>query len=277
MKNYITYDYRGGLGNQLFGIYASLSYAIKYGKQPIFKYSIQSPSITPRNTYWDTIFKELSTYNETETTIEWTRINDYQHPDIIRNLPDKNIMLDGYFQHYIYFMDVLPIINKQLNISQYRETVKKQYSNYISDSWYTIGIHFRLGDYKHLQQHHPLLPNSYYINALRHVISSINLPIKLKLLVFCEKEDMLDVTSRMNSISNEVETSVDYTIVTDLKTDIEECFLISLCDSIIVANSTFSWWSGIFSGHSNVTIPYKWFHTETPNGYKVPNWKVISY
>ena len=54
--------------------------------------------------------------------------------------------------------------------------------------------------------------------------------------------------------------------------DVDALFLISLCDYIIIANSTFSWWSAIFSNHKNVFIPKIWF---SEAGFVLEGWKKI--
>jgi hypothetical protein len=55
----ITCNLCGGLGNQLFQIFATISYAIKYNIPFVFLYSEISPSITHRITYWNTFLKSL--------------------------------------------------------------------------------------------------------------------------------------------------------------------------------------------------------------------------
>ena len=57
--------------------------------------------------------------------------------------------------------------------------------------------------------------------------------------------------------------------------EVDELFLISLCDYIVIANSTFSWWGAVFSHHKNVFIPKTWFFDETKEGLILEGWKKI--
>jgi hypothetical protein len=50
---FVSIEYIGGLGNQLFGIFTAANIAINY-KIPLYIIdSESSPSITPRKTYWN--------------------------------------------------------------------------------------------------------------------------------------------------------------------------------------------------------------------------------
>ena len=49
----ITCSLMGGLGNQLFQIFATISYANKSGNQFLFLNTKFTPGCTQRHTYWD--------------------------------------------------------------------------------------------------------------------------------------------------------------------------------------------------------------------------------
>jgi FkbM family methyltransferase len=267
IRNYVTYDYVGGLGNQLFGIYTALSYAIKFNKKPIFIYKDNSPSITYRNTYWNSLFKNLKTCKE--NFINWNK-EIYENSNSvydIKNYKDCNIIFKGYFQSYYNFINEIEKINNLIDIDSQKEIIKNKYIKLFDDKE-TIAIHFRLGDYKRLQNHHPLLSDEYYINSLKQ----INLFDK-KIYVFCEKEDIDIVSERMINILSNFDNN-SFKIING-ENDLEELFLISLCNNIIIANSTFSWWSGVFSKHKNVFIPSKWFFEDTKDGLILDGWKRV--
>ena len=57
-------------------------------------------------------------------------------------------------------------------------------------------------------------------------------------------------------------------IVKTIDFDYEELFVISLCNTIICANSTFSIWAAYLSGHSNVYLP-PWFNKDR---FLLPGW-----
>lgn len=263
---YVSYNYIGGLGNQLSGIYTAISFGLKYNKQPIFKYSESSPSITYRNTYWQTIFKNLNLYDN-NSNIEWMNVlenNNSEYDEIVYQ-ENYNIMFNGYFQSYNNFIDNLHEINDILKIREQQDEIKKKYFLFFNKP--TIGIHFRLGDYKKLQDVHPLLNDEYYINAL----NTINL--KHHILVFCEKEDYDIIEIRMKNIISKVYTSNSFEII-KIDNEIDEFLMLSLCNNIVIANSTYSWWAAVLSNHKNVYIPNKWFNEDTPQKLKFPDWIV---
>ena len=52
----------GGLGNQMFQIFATLAYGLKHKRQIIFPYAKTSPGSVLRYTFWDTLLKPLSIF-----------------------------------------------------------------------------------------------------------------------------------------------------------------------------------------------------------------------
>jgi hypothetical protein len=271
MDNLVTYNYVGGLGNQLFGIYTCISYALKNRKNFIFENKKISPSITYRITYWDSLFKNLQTYEN--KIINWNMVfeqNDTYKSENIDN--NKNIMFDGYFQSYYNFIDNYKEINSILNIEKFKNDTRDTYYEYLNGKR-NIAIHFRLGDYKKLQKYHPLLDDLYYEISL----NNIDINEDDNLLIFCEKEDYELVNERMKNIMQNI-NKVDkkYQIIT-LENDLDNVFLMSLCDVIVIANSTFSWWAAFYSEHNNVYIPYRWFHDLTKKGLILDKWKVVKF
>ena len=269
INNFTTCEYVGGLGNQLFGIYTALSYSLQFNKTPIFKHMNISPSITHRVTYWDSIFKNLKTYKN--ENIYWN-IPIYENSNSlynIRDLGNNNVIFKGYFQSYYNFSDQFKNINTLLDIEGQKQTIKEKYKDLFDKK--NIGIHFRMGDYKHVDTH-PVLPDEYYVNALKNInIQDYNI------CVFCEKEDGITVQNRMKNILNKIDNPEYPFKIIEAEKDIDEMFLISLCDVIIIANSTFSWWGALFSEHTNVFIPFKWLFCETAKGLIIEGWKVVSF
>jgi len=244
---FVSCNYVGGLGNQLFGIYTAISYGIDNNKIPIFKHKNTTGN---RPTYWNSIFKNLN-IRDTDL-IKWENVNEnslgtYEINDKIK---DKNIMFNGYLQSKNNFIKNLQKINIILGIEELKLQIKNKYIN-LFDNAEIIAVHFRLGDYKNLQEVHNLLSDDYYINSLE----DIGIKNK-KILVFCEKEDINTVENRMKNILKD--NTKEFTIVSN--NEIDDMFLISLCNYIITANSTFSFWGSVFSNHKNIYLPvYNWF------------------
>jgi hypothetical protein len=183
---------------------------------------------------------------------------------------DGNVILEGYFQSYKYFDKNSFQIKSLLNFEEKIEAVKTKFFNEYfqrDEDELLVSVHFRLGDYKKLQEHHPILPPSYYENAMKLLSGR-----KAKVLYFCEKED-IEIVERMYipviTASKIIKVSSDIP-------DWEQKFLMSLCDWNIIANSSFSWWGAYLNKHQeNVIYPSRWFHTQTPKDLTPLSWKKV--
>ena len=265
-NKYVSCEYLGGLGNQLFCIYTAISYGLNNKKSPVFIYK---DSTSGRKTYFDNLLKNVNMYKEID--IKWENI--YENGNGTYTVDDsfkhKNIMFNGYLQSYHNFIDNIDIINNMLDIASQKDLIKKKYSDLVDTNM--VAIHFRLGDYKHLSHVHDILPDNYYSKALDHIKTD-----NKKILVFCEKEDYEEVEKKMNNILKNTQNS-KFKIVKNIEIDYEEMLLISLCSYIICANSTFSFWAGVLSGHKNVYIPlFKWY-SNSKDRYLLPGWTLIEY
>jgi hypothetical protein len=147
-------------------------------------------------------------------------------------------------------------------------------------------MHFRLGDYKDIQEFHNLLPASYYEKALKHLFSAKGIRegnIHVQILYFCEKED----NETVGRVIDQLKTSMDYVGLTFVKVDDEiidweQMLLMSCCDSHIIANSSFSWWGAYFNGSEDkiVCYPSVWFgprlsSTNNTDSMFPPSWNQI--
>ena len=116
-------------------------------------------------------------------------------------------------------------------------------------------MHFRIGDFKDLQECHPLLPVNYYINALKYV--SDNFGDDYDVLIFCEADDIHTVHAMIDKMDIKFKVSfVDENIP-----DWKQMIMMSCCDINIIANSTFSWWGAYLNNSPNhiVLYPSIWF------------------
>lgn len=276
----ITIHLMGGLGNQLFQIFAVLAYSLEHGHPYIFPYSETLKTGVERPTYWETLFHNMKTF----TTITQTRgftnqmlaaLPQWREPGFnytkIAHIPiDKNFTLYGYFQSPKYFESYKTPILQLLKIPDIQNTIRNQFAHYLDPSTHTISMHFRLGDYKYKQQHHPVISKEYYYRALNHIMSKLSTP-NIKVLYFCEAEDNDYVTSVIDylrdsvnrSIGQSIDQSVDWAKADDTIHDWQQLIFMSCCDSHIIANSSFSWW-GAYLCNSNQTnnvvcYPSTWF------------------
>jgi hypothetical protein len=271
----VTCFIKGGLGNQLFQIYATVAYAFSNKQSVVFPYqSHMYGGCTPRDAYWDTFLLPMrrhTTYGDdadqkNATMSHWPVIKCMQHHFMsIKSIPEHipNIRIDGYFQSYKYFScsDGERWLNRVLKI---REQVAQMEELYDMRTVYSISMHFRLGDYKQLQHCHTVLDDNYYIHALETVLLRIinpsNKPVRVYYL--CEAENRAEVEERIAHIQTLFEGRATFMRVPEgVKQDWEQMLFMSACESNIIANSTFSWWSAYWnpSPWKVVCYPRQWF------------------
>ena len=121
----ITIAMNGGLGNQLFQVFAALAAAIRNGDACYFIYTMKDAS-GKRATYWNSLFHNLRPMTVLSTTANVQRF--IQLPEHRESgfkytpLPGKTAMnstplkLVGYFQSEKYFADVRDEIYDKLQL-----------------------------------------------------------------------------------------------------------------------------------------------------------------
>ena len=165
----------GGLGNQLFQIFTTIAYAIKYSKPFIFLNNNQinngSNGDTIRYTYWDTFLTSLKPFlKDIDKMPPLMLIHEKQFHYNPLLEEKRGALLVGYFQSPKYFNDYKTTICKLLNIDLKKKILKEKI-NY-SDNTFTISMHFRLGDYKKYPEFHTILNETYFFNALNYIINN---------------------------------------------------------------------------------------------------------
>jgi hypothetical protein len=292
----ITIQLMGGLGNQLFQIFATIAYALKHSHRFIFPYSDRLVIGKVRPTYWNNFLSNMTVF--TTKNVAWKYANAGLnalpiirepgfHYTEIQTIPSNvAISLNGYYQSYKYFQDYQDKIYAMLLLTNQQIATQVKYANYFTDKK-TISMHFRLGDYKEKQHFHPIMPKEYYHKALLHILStkysqSTDLPIRV--LYFCEKEDNAYVSSVIEYIQNTMEGGVinmreplseeraqgvevypkmgyhrriiEFMKVEDDMEDWQQLLLMSCCNDNIIANSTFSWWGAYFNQNADKCVCY---------------------
>ena len=101
--------------------------------------------------------------------------------------PNNNFYLFGYFQSFKYFQHNYEYIYNLLDINKHKQNTLEKI-NEIEFYDNIISMHFRLGDYKKIQNCHPLMTSNYYINCLDYLSNYINLN-NYKVLYFCENDE----------------------------------------------------------------------------------------
>jgi hypothetical protein len=267
----ITCNLMGGLGNQIFQIFATISYAIKSRNQ--FKFTnantLGGGSTTIRNTYWDSFFSRLKHF----TTNEFPQLYVIREKDFTFNElplyeminPSRDVMIYGYFQSYKYFYSNYEMICRMIGIQQKKDELLKKLNYDLTFLNNVISMHFRLGDYKKLQHFHPIMTKEYYFRCLDFILKKYNEDEKLTIMYFCEDDDLNEVQITISYLS---EKNPQLTFIRGENTleDWEQMLLMSCCHHNIIANSSFSWWGAYFNSWTDkiVCYPSVWF-AETAN------------
>jgi len=259
-----------GLGNQLFMIFALVSYAIDNNIQ--YKiYSQIDKTCNNTKTYWNSLLECFYANIDTNVNID---LKLYKEPcfnfepipkDLANHPYDFNIK--GFFQSEKYFKHNYEKIIRMMNLRQKQSDIKEKYNHLFKKK--VIAVHFRIGDYIGLQAYHCIKSPNYYINALNKLEKNLldkNEKIEeYDILYFCQKSDIEYVNKYIQMIiatkNNNYIHFNNFIKIDDDIPDYEQMLIMSLCDHFIIANSTFSWFGAYFSESSNkiVYYPNTWF------------------
>ena len=253
----------GGLGNQIFQIFTTISYSIK-SNNPFKFFNIEvlgGGHSTTRYTYWKTFFNQLKPFliDQKPLTVV-VREKDFTYNNIDTNqLIGRDIMLYGYFQSYKYFQEHYESICRIIGLENMKNNIKT--NNNLSNEYLsaTISMHFRLGDYKKIPDFHPLATYKYYEKSLEFIQNKYSTK-PFTILYFCEEDDHTEVLVSINKLINKFP---NYRFIRGepVLPDWEQLLLMSCCHHNIIANSSFSWWAAYFNSNKDkiVCYPSLWF------------------
>ena len=257
-----TVEIMGGLGNQLFQIFALLAYALKY-KTPFYFSAEPIHHGQRKRTYWETpLLQSLRPFvkksNQTPPPAQILTEQGF-HYQALPYYEQAHVKLFGYFQSYKYFEDQQANICKLIRLKETQAHIKTK-TQY--DYTKTLAVHFRVGDYVQLPNHHPLMTLEYYTQALRKFIQAQAQAEQTQaqaqqhqpwpILYFCEQNDQPYVeTQFIQKLQAQPEFQGKFTFqcIDHQLADWEQMIVMSLCPHQIIANSTFSWWGAYLGGH----------------------------
>ena len=259
----ITCNLMGGLGNQLFQIFATIAYGYKSNNQ--FRFlgveKLGEGQTTVRHTYWRSFLSPMQPFLINDLPMGHV-INEVGFP--YNELPIGEmvwgcVMINGYFQSYKYFQNQFDMICRLIGLEKTREALKARLN--IGTEYFDniISMHFRIGDYKKIQYFHPLATYEYYDRSLQH-FKNTQPTQAFTVLYFCEDEDIADVMAIVGRLTSKYP---EYKFIRDENAlaDWEQLLLMSCCHHNIIANSSFSWWGAYFNPHKDkvVCYPSAWF------------------
>jgi hypothetical protein len=267
----ITIHLKGGLGNQLFQIFATIAYALEHNHEFIFPYSDKLHTGMIRPTYWSNLLQSLIVYTAANPSCMFLNSQIHQLPvyrephfdyaKIPQIDPSKSVALDGYYQSFKYFEKYESQIYHMINLENQQTQTKTDFEHYLGNV-FTINMHFRLGDYKYKQEYHPVMPKEYYEKSLHAILSNAKTTTAIRVLYFCEEEDNNYVNQIIDYLKTTIpQDSVEFVKVDDTIEDWKQLLLMSCCNSHIIANSSYSWFGAYLCPEKNkqVCYPSKWF------------------
>ena len=125
-----------------------------------------------------------------------------------------------------------------------------------------ISLHIRRTDHLIKPTYHPVLPLSYYEEALSKFPSDIPVLVFSDDPAWCHEQELF---------------AGDRFLISDSGDNITDMCLMSMCQYQIMANSTYSWWGAWLSNSDNVVAPKLWFGPDgqDPKDIHVDRWEYI--
>lgn len=259
------------LGNQLFQIMNIISLSKKYNRDYRILCDINEKTIyenkkTYFNDFYLKIKNKLMKIEKSELELKLTNNNIYkeekfEYNEIILNT-EKDIYIEGFYQSFKYFEQYNDILYDILDIKNRKSHIYTIY-NYIFNKK-NIAIHFRFGDYVYLQNMHPIQTIKYFLNAINELINIFNTNndsiLNYNILFFCNECDNDIVNKYIDRLNKAYNNNLNFIKINDSINEWVQMLMISLCDNIIISNSTFSWWGAYLSEkNTRVIYPKKWF------------------
>lgn len=249
----ITCKLKGGLGNNLFQIAATLSTALESGCDWNFNgVELYDENYSPHHPgqFIKDIFPNIDHFY-TRSPFEFSESTwkIYKEPKFsysaIPVADNEKLCLDGYFQSERYFR-------------RYDVQIRYLFAIPYTQNKGTVSIHVRRGNYlsPEKQDYHPFVGEEYLYNAVVYFhLKGFN-----KFLVFSDDIPWCrQYFEKIKSPGMQFFYSEGHTDVADL---VSMCH----CEHHIIANSSFSWWGAWLNQNPNkiVVAPKRWFGPAGP-------------
>lgn len=164
------------------------------------------------------------------------------------------VFLKGYWMSYKYFADYAAIIRNDFTIRPACYEQVKQLGEEIRGCE-SVGLHIRCTDRKEAKnlKLYGEIPAAYYAKAIRHIQAQGK--NNLQVYVFSD-----DVEKAAGYIPN----GFPVTFVSGhfTKDPIEDFYLMTQCNNLVMTNSSFSWWAAYLNNRENAIIvaPARWYN-----------------
>lgn len=264
MIGYDRLGSNGRLGNQMFQYAGLRGIAAKRG----YDWCIPPENYQHRDNYG--LFETFEMTNVKESNIGFVsgsvvQENDFCFTqDFFDACPD-DVSLDGYFQTEKYFSHIRDEILEDFTFRKEYLEPCKEYIDSLDQS--PIFLHVRQSDNIGREEYHPILPISYFEDALSNWSDDTPCFVFTDDLEWCKSQEYF---KQDRFLFNENTERYSYKTVdgtgqmqNTLLPQTDLC-LMSLCTGGIVANSSFSWWGAWLQNNRGKVVapnPKKWFGT----------------
>ena len=170
----------------------------------------------------------------------------------------------GYFQNFDLSINFARVLKFYLG-SQFSDSA----TNFLAEfgTKRKIAVHIRLGDYLKIGGIYGPLGPAYFDTALKQITAELGTDFEI--LVFSNGNPLGEPGYEFLDQPN-----VWMVNQSNLFSDFDEMFLMSKCEILVIANSTFSWWAAVMSDDARVMYPDPWFRgLETPPGLIPKSWR----
>lgn len=282
--------YIGGLGNQMF-IYAfSVVLKEKFGEEVLADTHYYNEHNFHNGLELEKIFdiklQRASIWNIIK--LSWYIPSYYLDFHLCRRLPkrkrtyyehvggacDKSLLQNdpgdqyywGFWQDHSYYDDYRDVLRKVFRFKNDLNEKNQQLYDEIEMSDSSVGIHIRRGDYLNNKKYMGICDVDYYSKGITYIKSKIHNPffyIYSNDMEWC-KQNIVPIIGENRLIY------VDWNKGDNSYIDMQ---LMSRCKSLIIANSSFSWWAAYLNDRDPLVIsPQKWKNNYCGFDFHLPNW-----
>ena len=257
----------GGLGNQLFQLSCAYNYARIYDYKFRVNYSLYACYGQGQHAlrYRETLYQNIeSTDLDPKYRYNFPH---HRYSEILR-LPRVDVKLEGGFQSSRYFAKYREEVRHLFVLPKADLESAKSFLA-LDESRPVVGIHIRLGDYAN---HRGLqaFAKSYYLKA------AALFPRNSRFIVCSDEPDLACEILRSEQKSNWFSPRLIDPEVYRGSSELADLALLSLCNNLILSNSTFSYW-GYFLGvaKTKVVAPKRWFSDHINGDIYEKEWILI--
>jgi hypothetical protein len=269
---YVTVEFQGGLGNQLFQIATAYAYSKEFNKTLIMDHT-QERVDSLRKTY----FSSITGWTPDDRTAKdktWVPLREKNFSYSPLDNISGNVKLKGYFQSLKYFDKYATEIIRFYK--QFTPPIPPEHPtiNAIQKSPHpTVSMHIRRTDYVGTETF-PVQSIEYYRKSIDTIMQKINAS-SLTVVVFSDDMNWC----KQNIPKAFPDVNLVFTDSTGIS-DAQELTLMSECQHHIIANSSFSWWGAVFDEKPGkiVIAPKNWFGKNFGQSWQdlyCPGWIVV--